>query len=223
MAHTETEHPYIIVVAIDFSLASDAAVREAFRIAAEHPVSEIHAVHVIPPTGLTRAVRVRNQDVALDALPERMREYVTLHSAGFENLSNETRIGVHMRLGRPAQGIVQMSVDARADLVVVGTHGRDGLNRIVAGSVAEHVVRSAHCPVLVARAIDYEGLATTERIEPPCPDCLEVRARTNSEAWWCERHQARHREIHTYSAVAPVRWVVGAADVYGAGTASTSR
>lgn len=56
-----------------------------------------------------------------------------------------------MREGSPAQEIVATANDWHADLIVVGTHGRGGLGRLVLGSVAEHVLREAPCPVLTIR------------------------------------------------------------------------
>ncbi len=53
--------------------------------------------------------------------------------------------------GAPAAEITRLAQEEKADLVVVGTHGRTGLQRAVLGSVAEAIVRHAPCPVLVAR------------------------------------------------------------------------
>ncbi len=57
-------------------------------------------------------------------------------------------------LGRPAHEIVNAAKDWAADLVVVGSHGHRGTQRVVLGSVAEGVMRRAVCPVLVVRAPD---------------------------------------------------------------------
>jgi nucleotide-binding universal stress UspA family protein len=56
-----------------------------------------------------------------------------------------------VRTGAPAPVIAETAADERVDLVVVGTHGRSGLDRLLVGSVAERVVRTAPCPVLVAK------------------------------------------------------------------------
>lgn len=53
--------------------------------------------------------------------------------------------------GDPAPSIVQIAEDEDADLIVVGTHGRTGLSRMIMGSVAEEVVRKAHCPVIAVK------------------------------------------------------------------------
>jgi nucleotide-binding universal stress UspA family protein len=59
--------------------------------------------------------------------------------------------GIHVAEGSPKRAIVSMAESLQADLVVVGTHGRTGLARMALGSVAEAVVRSAPCSVLVVR------------------------------------------------------------------------
>lgn len=53
--------------------------------------------------------------------------------------------------GDPATEILQLAQDTSCDLVVMGTHGRTGLSRILMGSVAETVIRKATCPVLVVK------------------------------------------------------------------------
>ena len=58
---------------------------------------------------------------------------------------------VFMREGAPAETIVAVADAWQASLIVIGTHGRSGLERLVVGSTAEAVVRAAHCPVLSVR------------------------------------------------------------------------
>ncbi|MET0389184.1 MAG: universal stress protein [Polyangiales bacterium] len=54
-------------------------------------------------------------------------------------------------LGEAAANILQAVHDVNADLIIVGTHGRSGLKRVLEGSVAEYVTRRATCPVLAIR------------------------------------------------------------------------
>jgi nucleotide-binding universal stress UspA family protein len=54
-------------------------------------------------------------------------------------------------LGEPAHGIADYAQDKKAELIVIPSHGRTGITRLLIGSVAERVVRLAHCPVLVLR------------------------------------------------------------------------
>jgi nucleotide-binding universal stress UspA family protein len=59
--------------------------------------------------------------------------------------------------GPPEQAILEASREWPADLIVMTTHGRTGLGRLVFGSVAEAVLRSAPCPVLLVRVAEAEG------------------------------------------------------------------
>lgn len=54
-------------------------------------------------------------------------------------------------VGAPFEEIVKIAGEERADMIVMGTHGRSGLSRVLLGSVAERVIRQAPCPVLTVR------------------------------------------------------------------------
>ena len=66
---------------------------------------------------------------------------------------SDPRIQLDRRLtvGDPVTQICRLARNAKAKLIVMGTHGRKGLNRFLMGSVAEQVVRKADCPVLTVR------------------------------------------------------------------------
>jgi nucleotide-binding universal stress UspA family protein len=67
-----------------------------------------------------------------------------------------------VRIGTPADEIVKFADDKKADLLVVGTHGRSGIRRMLVGSVADSVVRRAPCPVLAVRVgAEEEARAAT--------------------------------------------------------------
>ena len=59
--------------------------------------------------------------------------------------------------GRPFERIVETAVAEQVGLIVMGTHGRTGLERIAVGSVAERVIRLAPCPVLTLKAPTSES------------------------------------------------------------------
>ncbi|HEY0986374.1 MAG TPA: universal stress protein, partial [Kofleriaceae bacterium] len=63
---------------------------------------------------------------------------------------------VHVRIGRAAEEILELARDVGADLIIVGSKGLTGVERLVIGSVAERVVREAGCTVEVARPKTYE-------------------------------------------------------------------
>ena len=72
-------------------------------------------------------------------------------------------IGRVLRVGIPAETIVDYAKEHNCDLIVIGTHGRTGLTHVLMGSVAEKVVRLAECPVMVV------GLRTAEKAKPISP------------------------------------------------------
>jgi nucleotide-binding universal stress UspA family protein len=67
---------------------------------------------------------------------------------------DDLKYPVEMRLSRsfPAEGILQTADEIGADLIVMGTHGRTGISRVLTGSVAESVLPKADCPVMVVKA-----------------------------------------------------------------------
>ena len=99
-----------------------------------------------------------------------------------EDRSTADRVVTAMREGPPSREIVDYATEEGCDLVVMGTHGRGGLNRLLLGSVAERVVRSSDVPVLTvrvgatdedAREADLqreEGLPAEERRKPARAD-----------------------------------------------------
>jgi hypothetical protein len=106
------------------------------------------------------------------------------------------RVVAHVRFDAIADEIAQLAADLEADLVVVGTHGRRGLSRVLLGSSAEATVRLAPCPVLVVRPKAVPQ--PVPRIEPPCPRCVEARRASDGAELWCEQHRERHGQRHTY-------------------------
>lgn len=73
-----------------------------------------------------------------------MQSYLETHFAGADA---EGKVLV----GYPAEEILNMAEDENVDLIIMGTHGRTGIDRILFGSVAEKVVKSSTCPVLTIR------------------------------------------------------------------------
>lgn len=64
-----------------------------------------------------------------------------------------------LTMGDPAGEVVRIATDEHAEMIILGTHGRTGMTRLLMGSVAEAIVRRAPCPVLVYREV-AERLAT---------------------------------------------------------------
>ena len=62
-----------------------------------------------------------------------------------------------VKFGKPFVEIIQVAKEKDVDIILIGTHGRAGVDRIILGSVAERVVRKAHCPVMVVRRKKFTG------------------------------------------------------------------
>ena len=67
------------------------------------------------------------------------------------NLADLKEVQTHIIIGNAAKDIVDMAQELEADMIIMGTHGRKGVEYAYFGSVAEKVVRTAPCPVLTVR------------------------------------------------------------------------
>lgn len=172
----------VILTAVDGSSVSLIAATAAARFAAL-PGSEIHLVHVI------EGFDSKNPNPSLEK-----------GRAMLERVAAESGLGalatLHLAAGAPWREIVQLAANIQADLIVVGTHDLNLVEKAFLGSVAQQVVKKAHCPVYVARAKNH-GRAAAE-IEPPCPDCVKVQAETNRKTLWCGRHSEHHVHGHLH-------------------------
>ena len=102
-----------------------------------------------------------------------------------ENRSRADRVVTAMREGPPSREIVGYATEEGCDLIVMGTHGRGGLNRLLLGSVAERVVRSSEVPVLTVRvgATDEDAReADLQSEEGTLPDEREKPGRADPSA-----------------------------------------
>lgn len=142
-----------IVVAIDGSDQGKLAAETAGNLAVRS-LAELHLVHVWAPVGLAKYSVPRTPSSSdVKALEESARGILTdeahrLAAAGMEVDA------VHLREGRPADEIVRVCDETGADILVIGSHGKGMLRRIVLGSVAESSLQRADCPVLIARSAE---------------------------------------------------------------------
>ncbi len=138
-----------ILCPTDFSEASQLAIRVAADLAARDQ-GELRLMHVID----AEPVEPMNPNIAMEVPEyERIRHadaqrQLDEAAACFKNVTVGTMVG-H---GDPGDEIVRIAREEVADLIVMSTHGRTGLDRVVFGSVAEKVVRHAHRPVLTIPA-----------------------------------------------------------------------
>jgi nucleotide-binding universal stress UspA family protein len=196
-------HNYTIVVGIDFSGSSDSALDHALEMASLHEGAEVHVLYV-EPDGFVGLALEPALGGAADAgtivvkVQERAKQRVD-QMAPHLRKRQISRVVAHLRRGSPAQNVAQLAADLDADLVVVGSHGHRGLERLLLGSVADRVSHLARCPVWIVRPKDHSTAGRVPEIEPPCPDCLVTRRETRGAKLWCARHSERHYLApHTY-------------------------
>lgn len=162
--------PYRIVIGVDFEATGDDALREAIRISREHPNDELHAVHVVRVRDSRDAEEIDRAADAMSDAGNRLRERVAvIASELFPSDDWEQPTVLHVRIGDPAECLHQVAVDHDAHMVVVGTHGRRGVEKLILGSVAEKLMKTAHLPVLIARPRNFTGLAKSSRPDEARP------------------------------------------------------
>jgi len=145
-----------ILVATDFAESAERALACAVQLARRHG-AELVLVHVymdLPAYPEITAGQV-------EAIYEEQRAWI---EAALERRARAARgegllARAVLRTGPAASTIAETAKDEGADLLVVGTHGRSGLDRLILGSVAERVVRLASCPVLVVKSAEAAARA----------------------------------------------------------------
>ncbi len=144
-----------ILAPTDFSEASAAALRYAWSLASplNATVELLHVFH--PPPLVDADLLIQTPGASQMSVSTWMKVEAAKSMDRFlSESSKDERPLTHLREGDTAKTIVQFAKRERFDLIVLGTHGRSGLKGWVIGSVAERVVRTAHCPVLTVRAED---------------------------------------------------------------------
>jgi nucleotide-binding universal stress UspA family protein len=134
-----------VVVPLDFSDEAYAAIDVAAEIVARP--ADVELVHVLPDLVTVDPVdsgwRTNDDCNRIEAAKRAIRQ--RLPDAKYHEMS------LTVLIGNPGHCIVNFANEQQADLIVIPSHGRTGIARMLMGSVAERVVRLAHCPVLVLR------------------------------------------------------------------------
>jgi nucleotide-binding universal stress UspA family protein len=133
-----------IVFPTDFSTASDAALTHAEALARQSH-ARLLIVHVEEPP------MAYGGGELYYGLPEPNSERILKMLEDVKPADPSVPFAHRLTIGDPAGEIVRIAGEEKAEMVVMGTHGRTGMTRLLMGSVAEGVVRRAPCPVLVYR------------------------------------------------------------------------
>lgn len=131
-----------ILVPMDFSPDAERALDSAIGLAQQFQ-ARMTLLHVIY---LPEAA-----DVNLGAYLKKVQSEMEQEMAACQKRAEDAGVAVDAVVvhGVPSPKIVETAEDQRADLIVMGTHGRTGLQHLLIGSVAERVIRLAPCPVMV--------------------------------------------------------------------------
>ena len=138
-----------VLVAIDNSDPARAALEHACR---NHPSAAITALHVVDPadqssyTSMTGAPTVETQ-----AAEQQHEERVQSLFEDAQRIADEYGVvlSTESKTGDPASTVAAAATEGNVDLIVVGSHGREGMSRILLGSVAERIVRRSPVPVTI--------------------------------------------------------------------------
>ena len=140
------------LVPVDFSKTSEAALTYAIRLAKQSK-GKLLLLHVISDSALMVSA---HEGGTADMVLELQRAMEESAAAGMTRLISRKRLrpGRYRSLilrGGPAQVIARQAKKSRAAMIVMGSHGRTGLKRLMLGSVAEQTLRYAECPVLIVK------------------------------------------------------------------------
>lgn len=139
-----------ILAPIDFSDGSRIAVEYAIELGRRYG-SPIDLLFVWTPEAYVLPEMTGALTTSMPVAPDRTSEAVWEADmrAFRESLdAQDVEIGARIECGHPAETIIRVAEGGAYDLIAMGTHGRTGIEHVLLGSVAERVVRRAHCPVL---------------------------------------------------------------------------
>lgn len=146
-----------ILVPIDFSGCARKALQYALPLAKEHGAA-LTLLYIVQPYHGSRefaAIDYAQLEASLKESGEK-----ELAKLAVDEVRGEVSVDTLVRVGSPAREIIETARRLPADLIVISTHGRTGLKHVFLGSVAEHVVQRAPCPVFVVREREHEILAS---------------------------------------------------------------
>ena len=157
------------IVGLDFSECGKRALESAILLAKGRN-AVIHIAHAVTREDVGIGSKIERQEVALEQLPRTIWKLVLSVldqvGMGYDDMS----VSLHVRLGSPVDVIKQVAIDYGADLVIVGTHGRTGVKKMILGSVAETLARDGRFPVLIAHENRLKELVKTARPDEPLPE-----------------------------------------------------
>ena len=143
-----------ILVATDGSRYSDAAASEAISIAKQCGANLV--VVSVVPSEAESPFDIVHSEMQKGLIADKEFQEAEKNIKSVKNLAEKEGINVSgfILAGRPYEAIIDTAKEKRADLIVVGSHGRTGIARLLMGSVTERVIGHAECAVLIVKFKD---------------------------------------------------------------------
>lgn len=141
-----------ILIAIDGSDFSQAALQSVA--ARPWPAdTQVKVLHVVEPPSLLMGREMGGYDPEFEAVWKALREQAKdlVMKAAEKLRAAKLDVSTDLVEGNPKSQIIDIANEWHADMIVLGSHGRSGLNRFLMGSVSQDVVRHAHCSVEIIR------------------------------------------------------------------------
>ncbi len=136
-----------VIVPVDFSTQSLTAIQTALELTGS--LKNVHVIHVVVPLATVTVGEVwvaEDVESRISAAREYLAKFLEEHAL--------TGVTSEVREGDPGLQIAEYASSIQADLVVIPSHGRHGVQRLLLGSVTERVLRHVECPILVLRRKD---------------------------------------------------------------------
>lgn len=145
-----------ILVGVDFSKSSVAALRHAVNLA-ERSGAVLHLCHITPLEGSLVVPIERGLDVPSN-LPYAVEAQQLLEHLR-NTISPRVSVELHLRMGDPVRGLIDLAGELGPDMIIVGSHGPRPVLGMLMGSVATQLTRLSPVPVLVVPSPEREGSA----------------------------------------------------------------
>ncbi len=148
-----------VLLCTDFSKNSDCAFDYAFGIA-KRDEGVLYILHVIPTTpdsyNLERWVTKGQLDKIKSTIQEDREKM--FNDKYLNHIKDKTKVKIVTKSGREDEEILKFAQKEKIDIIVIGTHGRTGIEHVFLGSVAEKIIRRSPIPVFVIPWRDKAGL-----------------------------------------------------------------
>jgi nucleotide-binding universal stress UspA family protein len=133
-----------VIVPVDFSDDAFAALDTALELV--NSPANVHVIHILP------YLEVTDPGVIWEAIDDESRRKHAEDALKNRLAAPKYRgLTIQIGFGDPGREVADYAEGQKAELIVLSSHGRTGISRLLIGSVAERIVRLAHCPVLVLR------------------------------------------------------------------------